>query len=260
MEHRFRPIKKHMQAVRQAVSQDRDAKDLSDMVTKGDKGTAEERRFAERLADNVLSPTDIAKYYGESTPGGIEFQFRGVKKEAKAARDAVAKGQSPLSARKPTAASAATTPTTTTPQSGAKRKAGSAVTTPRTRTPGAKRFKTDTAPAGLGFYDAEGDDDDEDLPALDATPSHRPRAALPPPPPPPTMPTPSASLEATPSEDGDDGDYSFVNPSSSQDVAVPVSGGFFEGSSWAKDEDFSGLTDVRPPSFGDQTYSFQDEV
>jgi len=35
---------------------------------------------------------EIAKHFGDSTPGGIEFQFRNIKKEAKALKDAVANG------------------------------------------------------------------------------------------------------------------------------------------------------------------------
>lgn len=53
---------------------------------------------------------DIAKFYGESTPQGIEFQFRAIKKDAKALRDAVEQGTSPLAIRKNVPASAATTP------------------------------------------------------------------------------------------------------------------------------------------------------
>ncbi|KAL8392768.1 hypothetical protein RB595_002811 [Gaeumannomyces hyphopodioides] len=41
---------------------------------------------------------EIWKHYGESTPQGLEFQFRSIKKDAKALRDAVVNGENPVAA------------------------------------------------------------------------------------------------------------------------------------------------------------------
>ncbi|KAL8418357.1 hypothetical protein RB594_001820 [Gaeumannomyces avenae] len=41
---------------------------------------------------------EIQKHYGESTAQGLEFQFRSVKRDAKALKDAVAKGENPVTA------------------------------------------------------------------------------------------------------------------------------------------------------------------
>lgn len=41
---------------------------------------------------------EICKHYGESTPQGLEFQFRSIKKDAKALKDAVVKGENPVTA------------------------------------------------------------------------------------------------------------------------------------------------------------------
>ena len=40
MEHRFRPLKKHAQAVRQLVAQEKDPKILAEVIGSGGKGTA----------------------------------------------------------------------------------------------------------------------------------------------------------------------------------------------------------------------------
>ncbi len=78
---------------------------------------------ARALRLTILIFPEIAKYYGESTPMGLEFQFRGIKKEAKALREACDNGESPLSTRKTTAAAGGLV----TPKSGTKRKTKAAV-------------------------------------------------------------------------------------------------------------------------------------
>ena len=107
IEHRFRPIKQQAAMIRSAVAGGTDAKDAIDLFYMNDKGRTRTRAAAgrKRLVYTVeqwflTASLDIAKYYGESTKLGIEFQFRAIRKDAKALRDAVDKGESPLAVRR----------------------------------------------------------------------------------------------------------------------------------------------------------------
>ncbi len=129
LEHRFRPIRKHVAAIRKTVQDGKDAKDMAGIFNMSDKGmecgcrsvaipcfSAPCRCFCSPppscalFSSSTPSDTDfpdIAKYYGESTPQGIEFQFRTIRKDAKALREGVDKGESPLAIRRNVAPSPA---------------------------------------------------------------------------------------------------------------------------------------------------------
>ncbi|EJT80496.1 hypothetical protein, variant [Gaeumannomyces tritici R3-111a-1] len=78
LEHRFRPIKKQVAAIRDAAAKGQDVKDMQDIF--------------------FMNEKEIQKHYGESTAQGLEFQFRSVKRDAKALKDAVARGENPVTA------------------------------------------------------------------------------------------------------------------------------------------------------------------
>ena len=121
---------------------------------------------------------EIAKYYGESTPAGLEFQFRSVKKDAKAVREAVAKGESPLSTARKTGGAGSSA---TTPQSGTKRK--STASTPQTGGSAAKRGRKASAKAAAPVDSTDSNEDEEgrdeiDYEELDITPTRAPKPKM----------------------------------------------------------------------------------
>ncbi|TDZ73230.1 hypothetical protein CTRI78_v001460 [Colletotrichum trifolii] len=77
-EHRFRTIKTHSKVMRQAVAQGVDCFTITGDLPKDEK--------------------DIAKFFGESTADGIQFQFRSIKKDAEALKTAANAGVNPATA------------------------------------------------------------------------------------------------------------------------------------------------------------------
>ncbi|KAK0728150.1 hypothetical protein B0T26DRAFT_672731 [Lasiosphaeria miniovina] len=75
MEHRFRPVRHQAEAIRQMVEQKIDPESV-----------------------NILDmpKNDIAKFFGESTPDGIQFHFRSVKVNADKLKSAVETGGDPV--------------------------------------------------------------------------------------------------------------------------------------------------------------------
>ncbi|EFX01199.1 hypothetical protein CMQ_6141 [Grosmannia clavigera kw1407] len=188
--HRFRPVKMQAEAIRKAVAQGQDAKELSGIFYVNEKGT---RASGLNLSDCIpvpctlssrpppsglsLTSTEIAKYFGESTPQGIEFQFRSIRKDAKALRDAVDKGESPLTVRKtaPTASRKSTAASSlkrrTSPATGATDAA--ARPTKRTNTVAAvAKLRND--PVFSNGEDSSSLGDDVDYEQLDLTPTATP--------------------------------------------------------------------------------------
>ncbi|KAI1283649.1 hypothetical protein F5Y07DRAFT_394550 [Xylaria sp. FL0933] len=118
------------------------------------------KKMAEESDESPAQPKKIQKLFGESTPSGLEWQFRDIKSLGKAQQEAVKKGENP-----------ATLPVTGTP-SGRKKAAGAntpgsgaTVRTPGTGARGRKR----AAPAALAPLDSDSDT------AVDPeTPSKRP--------------------------------------------------------------------------------------
>ncbi|EHA55341.1 hypothetical protein MGG_08176 [Pyricularia oryzae 70-15] len=133
IEHRFRPIKKQAAAIRAAVAKGEDPKDMQDIVGMNEK--------------------EIAKYYGESTPQGLEFQFRSVKSNARKLQEVSRAGGNTATALD------------TTPSTPRKRKAAGSATA----TPASKRGKRKTAPK-IEMLSDDDYDQDVDYDELDAKP------------------------------------------------------------------------------------------
>ncbi|GAP84134.2 putative polarity defective- variant [Rosellinia necatrix] len=120
-----------------------------------------------------LDYAEIQKLFGESTPAGIEWQFREIKNLGKAQQAAVDKGESPAGI------SVANTPSAGRGKGGAGARTPGSAAAAAARTPGTgattgKRHRMPATPAaGLPPVDSSDDDDDGDLVAID-TPSKRP--------------------------------------------------------------------------------------
>ncbi|KAI0019654.1 hypothetical protein F4780DRAFT_780319 [Xylariomycetidae sp. FL0641] len=216
--HRLRPIKKLAAMQAKSVESGADPGDLpvekgelAGLVGSGQTGSALEHRFRpiKKLAQKQLEfrsqgldpgqlPVEggeIARLFGESTPGGIEWQFRDIKALGRAQSDAVANGQPAAAVRLPGTPSSRSSVTAGTPRSGVrggKRTPASArkraappsdddgaedddSDAPKpTPAKAAKRAKPTPTSALLidvdeqGSHDAEEDDDDDDeFPSLD---------------------------------------------------------------------------------------------
>ena len=109
-----------------------------------------------------LLPTEIARYFGESTPDGIGWQFRSIKADADKLKKAVDAGQSPASALGRSQSGAIPVAT---PKSARKRVA---TTTPRTAS------SKKTRKVAPKESDEEGDAE-VDYEALDSTPTKEPK-------------------------------------------------------------------------------------
>lgn len=105
-----------------------------------------------------MSIIEIHKYFRDSTPDGIQFQFRAIKRDA----DALRQGKEPAT---PSSSSTPKTPRTT---GGRKRGAPSTG-----KTPASKKAKADSVKKFTDNYNANLDDDDSEneYPSLDLTPS-----------------------------------------------------------------------------------------
>jgi len=118
VEHRFRPLRKQAMVVRQAVASGKDALDVSSVLGMNEKGTVAYFSWPAQLAvicdlfylnfsvddctifnswHHWRSNADIAKYFGASTPAGLQWQFRDVKKQAQTLRTKVDSGKPPAS-------------------------------------------------------------------------------------------------------------------------------------------------------------------
>ncbi|KAH8891300.1 hypothetical protein GQ53DRAFT_823925 [Thozetella sp. PMI_491] len=134
IEHRFRPIKEQGRALREALAKGIDPKDL-----------------------NIFDKNEIARIFGSSTPDGMQFQFRAVKKEAASLLEAANQGTASFPQ---------------TPKKGIKTK--DAIGSGKTGTPstaGNSRSKRKGAPRNYREADSkEGDSPVVDYDALDVTP------------------------------------------------------------------------------------------
>jgi hypothetical protein len=117
----------------------------------------------------LINVPEIHKYFGDSTPQGLEFQFREKRREAKALREGLAiagalnSGDSPQFAQSSKSSSMVSTP-----QSGMKRK--TMLTTPTSRTPSSKRTKKVVKYAET---DTDKNDEEVDYEQLDQTPTRK---------------------------------------------------------------------------------------
>lgn len=115
----------------------------------------------------LISCLDICKYFGESTPDGIQFQFRGIKKDAQSLKNASDNGEDP-------SATLSFTSGTPSKRSPTKSTPGTARSTPTTaRSTGGRKRKT---PIKLEGSDGDASED-VDYKARDLTPTPAPRPA-----------------------------------------------------------------------------------
>ncbi|KAL2023946.1 hypothetical protein VTK56DRAFT_723 [Thermocarpiscus australiensis] len=134
---------------------------------------------ASLMEKNVkLDYKEIHKFFGESTPDGLEFQFRGIKRSAEVLREAAASGNSPVAAfaehvGKGSAAKASTTPKPATPTSSRRNRA-----TPARSGGSAKRRKvikaefTDDEDSPDENYDEKDTSDVDESPRVIPTPKN----------------------------------------------------------------------------------------
>ncbi|KAF9880991.1 hypothetical protein CkaCkLH20_01141 [Colletotrichum karsti] len=142
LDHRFKAIRAHVDVVRDAVAQGVDCANIPADLPKGRK--------------------EIAKFFGESTADGIQFQFRGIKKDAEALKQTANSGGNPATALN----LSGTGPS-------------SAVSTPRKPTPskprasgGGRSTAKKTKPIKLQpLSDDDEEDENVDYNALEDTPS-----------------------------------------------------------------------------------------
>ncbi|CCC13292.1 unnamed protein product [Sordaria macrospora k-hell] len=92
IEHRFRPVRKQADGLRLAVTRGDDPEEVDIHEPRG------------------MKHLELAKYFGESTADGLQFQFRGVKQAAEAMRNAADNGNDPVEAFNNAGSGAAKTP------------------------------------------------------------------------------------------------------------------------------------------------------
>ncbi|KAJ4414846.1 hypothetical protein N0V82_007694 [Gnomoniopsis sp. IMI 355080] len=134
VEHFFRPIKKNGQAIQGLVKRGEDPANFNHNA--------------------------IHKYFGDSTPDGIQFQFRGIKKDAENLRQGKGVSAAPSTPGGDSGKNAPKTPRTT---GGRKRAA-----TSTGKSTANKRSKSAVKPGSI--FDVD-DDSDNELPPLNFTPS-----------------------------------------------------------------------------------------
>ncbi|ROT39131.1 hypothetical protein SODALDRAFT_323578 [Sodiomyces alkalinus F11] len=132
LQHRFRTLKRHADVVSQAANQNLDCKDIP--------------------ADLPKDQNEVARIFGSSTPDGIQFQFRSIKKDADAMRTAADNGDDPAKALN--IGSAFSTPSRKRSTPGV---AGSGASSRASGAGSRKRTKAHAAPPA-----SDGEDDDED--------------------------------------------------------------------------------------------------
>ncbi|RDA94407.1 hypothetical protein CP533_2229 [Ophiocordyceps camponoti-saundersi (nom. inval.)] len=165
--HRFRPIRAQASIVRQARGQGIDIKDM-----------LSQEQLPTTL--DAIDEKNIAKYFGQSTADGMQFQFRTIKRDAEALRKTEAEGGDVATCLTEGLTSATPTPSRPTPsRRGAKAATGrggggaggGGAIRKRGRATKIKKASSD---------DDDGDDDDDDETSLnwdarDVTPSKRAR-------------------------------------------------------------------------------------
>ncbi|RCI08617.1 hypothetical protein L249_4865 [Ophiocordyceps polyrhachis-furcata BCC 54312] len=141
--HRFRPIRAQAAIIREARAQGLDIKDL---LSQDELPATQE----------AIDKQNIAKYFGQSTGDGIQFQFRGIKRDAELLRQTEAEGgdvAACLTSGSPGSAMT-TTPSRATPS----RRGGKAGGRARERAGGVRKRGRATI-----IKRASSDDDDDDV-------------------------------------------------------------------------------------------------
>ncbi|PFH55438.1 hypothetical protein XA68_18311 [Ophiocordyceps unilateralis] len=142
LNHRFRRLRAQAAIIREARSQGFDSKD---MVVSDHLPTTQD----------AIDKNNIAKYFGQSTPDGIQFQFRSIKRDAEHLRKTEAEGGQVATCL--TGSPAASTPSRATPS---RRSA-------TTASGGRKRGRRAAVKHVSSDDDDDDDDDDEDVAADD---------------------------------------------------------------------------------------------
>ncbi|KAI1117191.1 hypothetical protein F5Y14DRAFT_448126 [Nemania sp. NC0429] len=201
--HRLRPIKQLAKMQAACVAKGEDPGDLpvdkgalAELVGGGTTGAAVEHRMRpiKQLAklqvayrdaadkdpgDLPVEKGEIQKLFGESTPSGIEWQFRDIKNLAKAQQQAVNNGQNPAKVTMSSTPSVRRRKGAAGAAAGASTPSSRATATPKTpgtgtSTQGRKRKATATlAPLDSDEDQGNGDNNDSDCTVVD-TPSKRP--------------------------------------------------------------------------------------
>ncbi|TQV99219.1 hypothetical protein IF1G_01434 [Cordyceps javanica] len=160
LNHRFRHIRAQTEIITEGRKVDLDVKNL----------TVDESSLPKTVG--AVDKKNIAKYFGQSTADGIQFQFRTIKKDADKMRATADSGGDPSSCLDLSSGSGPAFTPTTTPKTNRSRN----INTPTTGGSTVKRGRT--APTVVKI---ESDDDDDDSESthnwseMEATPSKRPR-------------------------------------------------------------------------------------
>ncbi|KAK3299338.1 uncharacterized protein B0H64DRAFT_317455 [Chaetomium fimeti] len=170
MEHKFRIVRAQAKFIKRLTEAGRDPGDYDVPSLKQDAGKTS--RLSQPTAAVVSAATAIQQYFGESTPDGLAFQFRGIKKGGDVLKAAAQKGEDPVGAFgahvKGGARAASSVPAT--PSSTKRARSTKATASGSGATPTSKRRKAIKIEP-----EAEFDDDDDspeaDYSELDTTPT-----------------------------------------------------------------------------------------
>ncbi|KAH7188616.1 uncharacterized protein B0J16DRAFT_97879 [Fusarium flagelliforme] len=153
LNHRFRKVRASVEIIHTARAQGRDMKGLS----------TDENLLPSTQA--AIDKNNIAKYFGQSTADGIQFQFRTIKKDAEALRQTANNGGDVASCLNLGVGAGPNTPSKPTPSRGAQ--------TTRSGKGSKRKSALPIHPIKRSASDDEDEDDDMNWDELDNTPSKR---------------------------------------------------------------------------------------
>ncbi|KAH8733360.1 hypothetical protein BGZ61DRAFT_528665 [Ilyonectria robusta] len=153
LNHRFRRLRAQAIVIRDGRAQGFDMKDMST-----------DDNFLPKTQENV-DKHNIAKYFGQSTADGIQFQFRTIKKDAEQLRQVESEGGNVANCLSIGAGSSIgpSTPSKPTPSRGAGSRSGATV----------KRSRAAAVPTFIKRSESDDEEDDLNFSELDDTPSKR---------------------------------------------------------------------------------------
>ncbi|KAF7534526.1 hypothetical protein G7Z17_g13350 [Cylindrodendrum hubeiense] len=153
LNHRFRRLRAQAVIIREGRAQGLDMKDLST-----------DDNFLPKTQENI-DKNNIAKYFGQSTADGIQFQFRTIKKDAEQLRQVESEGGNVANCLSIGAGSSMgpSTPSKPTPSRGAGSRSGAT----------SKRSRATVVSTFIKRSGSDEEDDDINFSELDDTPSKR---------------------------------------------------------------------------------------
>ncbi|KAK4157626.1 hypothetical protein C8A00DRAFT_11547 [Chaetomidium leptoderma] len=176
MEHRFRVIKAQADFITALVEAGLDPASYETWMIRNKDGKPsrlQARRLARPAAASITAAVVVAiALFGASTPDGLNFQFRSVKKGADALTHAVENGQDPVNAfgaLMKGGSSVPATPSHRTP--GSTKRARPTKTPTSSATPASKRLKATKLEPELEFDEDDEDSPEADYSELDSTPT-----------------------------------------------------------------------------------------